>query len=241
VIGRLAGVVAVAWAGPSVVAIGPLRRQIFPRLAGIGDLRHVALTFDDGPHPVATPRLLRLLDAADIRATFFLLGRAAEQHPGIVRSMVDAGHEVGVHGYDHRLLLKRGPRDTAADLTRATEVIAALSGHRPRWWRPPYGVATTPALHAARRLNLQPVWWTCWGRDWTATATGDSVFRAVRRRLAGGGTILLHDSDHAAAPGAWQAMYDALPAILSMSRARGYTVGPLRDHGLVVRPSEGPR
>jgi peptidoglycan/xylan/chitin deacetylase (PgdA/CDA1 family) len=146
--------------------------------------------------------------------------------------MMSAGHEVGVHGFDHRLLLKRGPYATAGDLIRAKKAIAAVTGQPLRWWRPPYGVATPAALNTAHRLGLQPVWWTTWGRDWHATATSDTVFRAVRRRLAGGGTILLHDSDHAAAPIAWKAMFGALPAILALCRARGYTVGPLRDHGI---------
>ncbi|WP_349497353.1 hypothetical protein [Actinoplanes regularis] len=78
--------------------------------------------------------------------------------------------------------------------------------------------------------------WTAWGRDWTRTATPDSVFRAVRHGLGGGGTILLHDSDHAAAPRSWESTIGALPAILVHCRARGFTVGPLREHGLASAP-----
>jgi hypothetical protein len=81
-------------------------------------------------------------------------------------------------------------------------------------------------------LNLRPVLWTCWGRDWTAGCTPDSVYRSILRKLDGGGTILLHDSDHAAAPKCWLSMLDALPAILMTCRARGLTVGPLAEHGI---------
>jgi peptidoglycan/xylan/chitin deacetylase (PgdA/CDA1 family) len=203
-----------------------------PALSGTGHPSHVALTFDDGPHPEATPRLLRLLDRAGVTATFFLVGRELDAHPEVGRAIVAAGHEVGVHGYEHRLLLRRGPRATLADLALATSVIADRTGAVPRWWRPPYGVATTAALFAARRLGLTPVLWTCWGRDWTATATPDRVLRSVRRRLAGGGTILLHDSDVTAAPRCWEAMLGALPAILAHCRAEGLTVGPLGEHGV---------
>jgi peptidoglycan-N-acetylglucosamine deacetylase len=230
--GLATAAVAAVYAGPTLAAIGPLRRGWLPAVAGQGDPGHVALTFYDGPHEDATPDLLRLLDIAGVRATFFLLGRMVAEHPDIARAIVAAGHEVAVHGYDHRLLLTRGPRATLDDLTRATGTIADVTGAVPRWWRPPYGVATTTALRAARRLGLTPVLWTCWGRDWTPTTTPDSVFRAVLRKLDGGGTILLHDSDHAAAPRCYEAMLGALPAILTACRLRGLEVGPLTDHGL---------
>ena len=224
--------VAVAHAGPAVAAIGPVRRRWLPTLAGTGDPGHVALTFDDGPHPEATPRLLRLLDGAGVRATFFLVGRELEAYPEVGRAIVAAGHEVGVHGYEHRLLLKRAPRATRDDLGRAAAVIDGVTGVTPGWWRPPYGVASTAALGAARRLGLTPVLWTCWGRDWTPAATPDRVYRSVVRRLAGGGTILLHDSDASASPRCWEAMLGALPAILDYCRAQGLAVGPLGEHGV---------
>jgi peptidoglycan/xylan/chitin deacetylase (PgdA/CDA1 family) len=227
---------AAAYAAPAVAAAGPLCRRLTPRYAGTGDPGHVALTFDDGPHPDATPRLLRLLDNAGVRATFFLLGRMAEKHPRVVRAIAAGGHEIGVHGYDHRLLITRTPAATRADLDRAVHALTAVTGTRPRWWRPPYGVATLPAVRHARRLGLRPVLWTCWGRDWTASCTGGSVEDRVLRGLSGGGTILLHDSDHAAAADCWVAMLSALPGILTHCAARGWAVGPLGDHGIPVVP-----
>jgi peptidoglycan-N-acetylglucosamine deacetylase len=217
---------------PAAAAIGPLRRAVLPGLAGRGDPGHVALTFDDGPHPDATPALLDLLDRAGVKATFFLLGEAVEELPEVARAIVDAGHEVGVHGYHHRLLARRGPIATREDLDRATATIIAATGARPRWWRPPYGVANTAALLEARRLGLQPVLWTTWGRDWTRSCTPNSVYRSVLRKLDGGGTILLHDSDLHAVPKCWLAMLGALPAILTTCRARGLDVGTLNEHRL---------
>lgn len=239
ILGATIAALGVAHAAPALAALGPLRRSLLPTLAGIGDPGHVALTFDDGPHPDATPELLRLLDGAGVHATFFLLGRMVDEHPDIARSIVAAGHEIGVHGYEHRLLLKRGPLRTRDDLTHAVDTITEVTGVIPRWWRPPYGVASTAALLAAHRLGLRPVLWTCWGRDWTASCTADSVYRAVMRRLDGGGTILLHDSDHAAAPKCWLATLDVLPAVLTTCAARGLQVGPLRDHGPPVRRPTG--
>ncbi|TCR19509.1 polysaccharide deacetylase family protein [Streptomyces sp. BK205] len=220
-----------AHAAPVVSTFGPLRNRLMPRLSGRGRTNHVALTFDDGPDPRSTPHFLRLLAGRGVHATFFLLGSEADRSPGLVREMVAAGHEVAVHGWLHRPLLLRGPRATYDDFRRARDTVAAITGRQPTLFRPPYGVMSTAAHLAARRLDLTPVLWTCWGEDWTARATPHSVHRTVTADLHGGGTILLHDSDCTSAPGAWRSALGALPRILDTCQERGYDVGPLRDHG----------
>lgn len=212
-----------------------LRRRWLPRLAGIGDPRHVALTFDDGPNPAATPLFLRELDRRGVRATFFLLGSELAKCPALGREIADAGHELAVHGWNHRRLVWYGPVRTRSELTRATELVGEVAGREVRWFRPPYGVLTTPAWRTARRLGLAPVLWTCWGWDWSARSTPDSVADTVCRGLAGGGTVLLHDSDVAAAPGSWRSTLGALPRLLDHCAANGWTVGPLRDHRVGMR------
>ena len=149
VLAGLAGL-AVAQAGPGLTGLAPVRRLLFPRLAGQGDPGHVALTFDDGPDPESTPLFTRLLAEHEVRATFFLLGSMVERAPWLAAELASAGHEIGVHGFDHRYLTARGPRATRSDLTRATELIANVTGTRPRLFRPPYGVLTGPALVTAR-------------------------------------------------------------------------------------------
>ena len=229
----LAGAAALAWhAAPALAAVGSLRGRYAPRLAGVGDPGHVALTFDDGPHPQSTPRFLEALDRLGVRATFFLLGRWVTRAPAVVRDIVAAGHEVGLHGYDHRCLLGRGPRATRDDLTRGRDAIGAVTGQPVRWYRPPYGVLTGAALDTARLLCLTPVLWTAWGEDWLHGVTAESVQRAVLADLAGGGTVLLHDSDVTSAPGSWHATLAALPGLLDACRERGLRVGPLGAHGL---------
>ncbi|MFE2247500.1 polysaccharide deacetylase family protein [Streptomyces lavendulae] len=223
---------ALCQAAPAISTIGPLRNRTMPRLAGRGRADHVALTFDDGPDPVSTPHFLRLLAARDVTATFFLLGAAAVRDPGLVREMAAAGHEIAVHGWLHRPLVVRGPRATHDDLARARDGVAAITGKPPRLFRPPYGVMTTAAHVAARRLSLTPVLWTCWGEDWRARATPQSVYRAVTDDLEGGGTILLHDSDCTSSPGSWHNTLGALPRILDDCEQRELSVGPLREHGI---------
>ncbi|GAA2242340.1 MULTISPECIES: polysaccharide deacetylase family protein [Kitasatospora] len=225
-----AGSLAVAHAAPALSALNAVRPWLTPELCGYGDTDHVALTFDDGPDPASTPHFLAELDRAGVRATFFLLGRMLVRDPGLGRELVAAGHEIAVHGYQHRCLLARTPSAVRDDIARARDVIADLTGTQPAWYRPPYGVLTAGALATARELGLTPVLWSTWGRDWTATATPDSVHRTVTRRLAGGGTVLLHDTDCTAAPGSWRSALGALPRLVDTCRARGLRLGPLREH-----------
>jgi peptidoglycan-N-acetylglucosamine deacetylase len=224
--------VAIAHAGPGITGIGPVRMLAFPRLSGRGDPAHVALTFDDGPDPASTPAFLQVLAERGVTATFFQLGSMITKAPGLAAEVAEAGHEIGVHGFEHRYLTVRGPRATRSDLSRATDVIASVTGRRPSLFRPPYGVLTGPALVAARELGLSPVLWGAWGREWTAGATGPSVFDTLRRGLTGGATVLLHDSGCTSPPGSWQAALAALPLLLDDCERRGLRVGPVGEHGI---------
>ncbi|MEV4757872.1 polysaccharide deacetylase family protein [Micromonospora sp. NPDC049559] len=219
-------------AAPAVSTLARVRRRFLPGLTGLGAPEHVALTFDDGPDPRSTPAFLAALAAHRVTATFFLLGRMLARAPELGRELVAAGHEIALHGWGHRCLLARGPRATHDDLVRGYELVTEVTGVPPRWYRPPYGVLTTPAIRTARQLGLAPVLWSAWGLDWTARATPGSVLAAVRRDLAGGGTVLLHDSDCTSAPGSWRATLGALPELIEGIRAAGLTVGPLREHAV---------
>jgi peptidoglycan/xylan/chitin deacetylase (PgdA/CDA1 family) len=226
-------VLACAQAGPGLTGLRPVRRLLFPRLTGQGDPGHVALTFDDGPDPESTPLFLRELAEHDVRATFFLLGSMVERAPALAAEIAAAGHEVGVHGFDHRYLPARRPAAARSDLHRATDVIERATGLRPRLFRPPYGVLSGPALVTARELGLTPVLWGAWGREWTPGATPESVFATLAGDLAGGVTVLLHDSGCASPPGSWQAALGALRLLLAECRARGLRTGPVGEHGLL--------
>lgn len=220
---------------PLLASVQPVRRALTPRLlparlSGISTTHHVALTFDDGPDPASTPAFLDLLASYDVRATFFLLGRYAGEEPGLVRRMVEAGHELGVHGWTHRSVVGLGPRRLVAELRATRRVVEQLSGGTVRWYRPPYGILTTHAFAAARAAGLSTVLWSDWGIDWRRGRTPAQVLSTVTRGLRPGGTVLLHDTDRTSAPGSWRTTLAATEHLLDLLTARDVPVGPLAEH-----------
>jgi peptidoglycan-N-acetylglucosamine deacetylase len=212
-----------------------LRCLVTPSLAGIGRPDHVALTFDDGPDPVSTPIFLNELDRLGWRGTFFLLGSMVRRAPSLAAEVAARGHEVAVHGDQHRSHLRLSAFAIRDDVARARDLIAATAGAEPRWFRPPYGTLSGGSLSAAHRLGLQTVLWTTWGRDWRPEATAATVVADVTEGLRPGATVLLHDSDCTSAPASWRAGVDALSGLADVFEARGLSVGPLGEHGIRAR------
>ncbi len=174
----------------------------------------ILLSFDDGPHPQATPAVLDLLGEAAVQATFFLAGEQVERRPQLAAEIASAGHEIALHCHRHRCLLRLTPRQTRDDLRRAHAVIGEATGRMPRRYRPPYGIFNAAALALARSQRWQPLLWSTDGRDWQQRATADSIAARVTRGLRGGDVILLHDADHYSAPGSWRQTIAALPRIV---------------------------
>ncbi len=234
----LPGVAAAVAAGvfahllPGVVAWRSMRCRLLPRLSGVGDPRHVALTFDDGPDPKSTPPILDALDALGWHATFFCLGSQVRLAPQLTQELVRRGHEVAVHGDNHRSHLRRPFTSTVPDIRRARQTIEDVSGAPVRWFRPPYGAVSSATVVAARASGLQLVLWTTWGLDWKPRATGRTVAANVARTFHPGATVLLHDSDITSIPGTWRSTLSALPLLSEQWAAAGLTVGTLAEHGI---------
>jgi peptidoglycan/xylan/chitin deacetylase (PgdA/CDA1 family) len=203
---------------PSIVALGqwaPLRALPggLCRWQGPGSSSKVALTFDDGPDPEGTPRVLDVLGELGLRATFFVLGERVRDDPELVWEIARRGHQLATHGDQHARHLLRTPAWARRDLDRAMEAMAAL-GHPPRWFRPPYGQATGATLALARAMGLETVLWSAWGREWVSPEP-EEVAARIGRRLLPGAVVLLHDSDRFGRAGMWRAACDALPLVAS--------------------------
>lgn len=159
------------------------------------DARGVALTFDDGPSPATTPKVLEQLEAAGVKATFFVIGRKVKLYPELVRAIVAGGHAVGVHGYDHdRLFSLRTPESIRLDLARAIEVITAASGEAPTLFRPPIGHTTPRIAGALEAFDFTVVGWSVRGLDGLAGARADRVAARIVPHLKDGAIVLLHDA-----------------------------------------------
>lgn len=209
---RSAAVPAAAHFLPSVLVLGQWWPPSAPPLrslpAGLCRWRgprtgrpEVALTFDDGPDPDDTPRVLDILDAHRMRGTFFLTGERVERYPGVVEEIVERGHEVGTHGYTHRHHLFSAAPLIVKDLEMAVAAHERLGARfRPRHFRPPYGQVAGGSVVAAHRLGLDMVLWSAWGREW-ADRSPDSAAARIIRRLQPGAIVLLHDSDSASRGG----------------------------------------
>jgi peptidoglycan/xylan/chitin deacetylase (PgdA/CDA1 family) len=215
-------------AGPMLTSIGPLRRRCTPRLSGVGSGDHIALTFDDGPDPVSTPAFLDLLASHQRKATFFVLGSQAVANPALVRRISSEGHELAIHGWAHRCTVATPPARLTRELRAARQAVESITGTALTWYRPPYGVLNTEALHACRTLDLTPVLWTAWGREWEQSATPARIVATVQRTMQPGGTILLHDTDRHAPHGDWRRTLEATARLLAGPLDHA-TLGPLGD------------
>ena len=213
-IGALGGYLALVFAGALAPGLGMFADVV---ARGPRGARGVALTFDDGPHPVHTRAVLALLDRAGARATFFVLGAKAEAHPEVVRESAARGHLVALHGFAHdRWLALRSLARVRAELERGVAALAAITGERPRFYRPPVGQTNPRIARAAEDLGLTIVGWSARGRDGVRTTAARVVARVVPR-LEDGAIVLLHDAAERddrvpVAPAALPAILDAIAA-----------------------------
>ncbi|HET7530943.1 MAG TPA: polysaccharide deacetylase family protein [Mycobacteriales bacterium] len=219
---RPAAVVAVAVTptGSPVASPSPRSRRprALPPIAHVSGGRTVALTFDDGPDPTWTPRILAVLARAHVHATFCLIGWEAAAHPALVRAIVRAGHALCDHTWDHDLdLAKRRPSRIRHDMTRAYDaVVQASGGIRPAFFRTPGGGWSTYIERESQRLGMRPLGWNVDPRDWTRPGV-PSILATIHAELHNGGVILMHDGG-----GDRSQTVRALRLLLRLLPARGF-------------------
>jgi peptidoglycan-N-acetylglucosamine deacetylase len=196
------------------------------RLPGNEDV--VSITFDDGPNPKATPRILDVLAREGVHATFFVLGRHADRWPELVKRMADEGHQLGNHGYHHRKLHRRSPGYVRDDLTRGAEAIERASGVRPRVFRAPHGFRNPWVTPIARSLGERTIGWSLGVWD-SARPGSDEIVKRTLDGMRAGSILLLHDGDGYDTDGDRMQTAAALPGIIDGLRARGFHFAVLPD------------
>ena len=183
----------------------------------------IAITIDDGPDPVVTPRVLDLLDTHRARATFFCIGERAARYPDLCREIVRRGHAVENHSQHHRHNFSLlGPRGFARELQAAQDTLTAITGIRPQFFRAPAGLRNPfldPVLH---RLGLTLASWTRRGFD-TRVGDPEQIRRALVRGLRGGDILLLHDANAAQTPSGQPVILEVLPRLLDTLAERQLT------------------
>lgn len=199
--------------------------------------RRIALTFDDGPHPVTTRRVLALLAERGQRATFFVIGKKALAHPELLREMRASGHAVGLHGHEHdRWYSLRSRRRVQRDLALAQRSVTAALGAPARWFRPPIGFVSPAVAVAAELEGVQLAGWSARALDGLAGAQPERVLRRALDAIEDGAVLLLHDA--AESDDRAPASLEVLPALLDAVRERdlsAVTLDELFESGVVPR------
>lgn len=163
----------------------------------------IALTFDDGPNPAWTPKLLDVLAAHDVHATFFMLGGFAQTQPELVRRIAAEGHLIGNHTWSHPNLSRTPARRVREELARTSDLLEQMVGAPVRYFRPPFGARRPAVFRIARELGLTPVLWNAMTNDWNEPSADRIAERLAQKaeRLTRGGSavnIVLHDGGHRA-------------------------------------------
>jgi len=189
---------------------------------GQGKEDEVVITFDDGPDPTWTPRILDILKNAHAKATFFVIGSQAEKYPDLIQRMVAEGHEIGNHTFTHPNLAGISRERAVLELNATQRLIESLTGRSTVWFRPPYAADALPskpdeiaALRIAQDLGYLTVMHDIDPEDWSKPGAAEIVRRVQAGRLLGGNIVLLHD-----AGGNRRQTVEALPEILTYFEKR---------------------
>jgi peptidoglycan/xylan/chitin deacetylase (PgdA/CDA1 family) len=182
------------------------------------DRPSVALTFDDGPDPATTPRVLDILREKQVRATFFAVGKCAARHPELVRRALAEGHLVENHTWSHpSLFCFLMPGRLRAEIEKCTETLRGISGRKPRYFRSPVGLRHALLRPYLRRAGLEYISWQIRTRDTLNLKSGELTGRILNKVMPGD-IVLLHD--HRA--GGVDVLLGVLPRVIDELRARGF-------------------
>jgi peptidoglycan/xylan/chitin deacetylase (PgdA/CDA1 family) len=192
--------------------------------AGAGPERRVALTFDDGPHPDWTPRVLAALEAEDVPATFFCLGRNVRDHGSLHRDSVGR-HELANHTFEHPDLGRLDWSQCRDEITRTTHLMTETYGVAPTLFRPPYGHIGGAAVLAAAESGLTTVLWSAQAREDLVASRPDDIAEDIASQVRPGSIVLAHDT------GSDDRLItiDRLGAIIRRLRSDGYTFATVSD------------
>ncbi len=181
----------------------------------------IALTFDDGPYPPYTQKLLQLLAEKNIHATFFMVGENAAAHPEIVKMVQAQGHLIALHAGYHKDLLKLPHDEVISNIDFGKHTLESITGEQVRYMRPPHGFKDWSVVNAITEANLQIVNWSIIPRDWTNPGA-QVIANRVLENAAPGAIVLLHDGDSPKKIAPRDQTIEAVAIIIDTLKAQGY-------------------
>jgi peptidoglycan/xylan/chitin deacetylase (PgdA/CDA1 family) len=166
---------------------------LFPSILWRTTEQSIHITFDDGPHPAATPTVLKILSARGIRATFFLVGRNVQRYPEVTREIILGGHSLGNHTQTHQVMFLKPAEVQRGEIQAANGVIGEFLSSKPRFFRPPYGYFDLRTLNIAKTEGQRVVMWDVDSHDFS-TARPEFIVHSVTKRVTPGSIVLFHDN-----------------------------------------------
>lgn len=209
-----------------------VRWDRWPGVESVVPAGHAVLTFDDGPDVDSTPAVLDALDQIEATATFFVVAEHVVEHPQLAREIAARGHEIGLHGLTHARRAALDPERSRSEIVDGIERIASVTGQRPHWFRPPYGLHSDATAEACDEEGLQLVYWSAWGLDWEPLEPRE-IAQLVGRSLKDGAIVLLHDSARYAPRPSALPTAAAVVTLGVLARERALSFVALRDAGLI--------
>jgi len=182
-------------------------------------VQKIALTFDDGPHPVHTLPILNILDELNVKAVFFMIGKNVKDYPEIAKEVSRRGHQIGVHSQNHAINFGfMSDKKLTNELKNCVVEIEAATGFKPVLFRPPFGVTNPKIAKAVWAQNLITIGWSIRSFD-TVTKSADVICKRIVSKLKGNSIVLLHDR--------MPLTVIALPLIIQNIRSKGLEIGKL--------------
>ena len=196
-------------------------RFFFPSILVRMNTDKVYLTFDDGPHPLATPVVLDILKDRKIKATFFLIGENVRRHPELARRIGEDGHSIGNHCQHHVALLTKSRSAILDEIESANRTIQETTGKKPQLFRPPYGYYDYRAVDAARSQGMRLVHWSIDTRDFVMNGRSARIESVIKKTMQGS-ILLLHDNERTATSAA-----TLIPRLIDGITTAGHAFAPL--------------
>ena len=215
------GIIAVLYLISTAYGSFQIRANYFVKSINNGKKKAIALTFDDGPHPEHTPRILEILKEKRVKATFFVIGKNAEKYPDLISQIDNEGHIVANHSYSHHYLIAFfSINRLKVDLQRCNEIVSQCLNKTPRFFRPPFGVTNPRYGTALKENNLQSIGWSLRSFD-TRAKNKYQLIQTVISNLQKRDIVLLHDNLSVTA--------DALEDLIEHCRSKNIEILTLSD------------